>query len=598
MAGAMAPAMAGTMAGVEEAARLSAANGTVFATFTSAEMVAFTLNWCKHLRRLGVLSPLVGVMGPPLPRLPAERLRALGAVLYRARAAESELQRQGGRWFHLLPLLSTGLRVVLSDSDVVWFRHPLAYFAALEAAHPRLDFSISTDAQGASRARRMEGSSDLDVEVWTHCHESMNLGIMHFPPGRRAGSLEAVRQMVAHLREKGNLRRVDQGPINYRWKRGSGLWKWEKPLHAVRDASGGRLCALVNGSVVAAVLPVAQFGNTLTLGLLRLDVAAAVAPYAMHATFMRRQSDAHKIARLREYALWHDPPEYYKASRELRLLTVALHLPPWRGVTIGRGGIPLPHFRLMAAQLTQLRDALFLSRLLRRTLVLPRVACGCELGFFPRHLRPSCTAHPLALPYNCSVDHFLHPPALLALRFYALREASFTANPRADPAFAARVARVRRRADNFEVAAAAEGRAVRLPLRPSASRLVAALGGVEAPTLHVDDLREMVGSLDGAGGRGALVEFHAHAQALLSSWCCTSDERFRRSGGEVPYLLPPLEGQSEWLGEPRLAWAATALASVFRGAGEHALAARLSPCEPGARVFNSPGCKRLRKGRH
>ena len=42
--------------------------------------------------------------------------------------------------------------------------------------------------------------------------------------------------------------------------------------------------------------------------------------------------------------------------------------------------------------------------------------------------------------------------------------------------------------------------------------------------------------------------------------------------GEVPYLLPPLEGQTYWRGEPRLSWVAGALAYSFDAAGDKVMA--------------------------
>ena len=42
------------------------------------------------------------------------------------------------------------------------------------------------------------------------------------------------------------MHRVDQGPMNYRWKFGAGKWKWQRQLYKVHDASGDRLCGLVN----------------------------------------------------------------------------------------------------------------------------------------------------------------------------------------------------------------------------------------------------------------------------------------------------------------------------------------------------------------
>ena len=58
----------------------------------------------------------------------------------------------------------------------------------------------------------------------------------------------------------------------------------------------------------------------------------------------------------------------------------------------------------------------------------------------------------------------------------------------------------------------------------------------------------------------------------MAGRCCTSDPRFKRTAGEVPYLLPPLEGQTHWRGEPRLSWVAGALAYSFEAAGDKAMA--------------------------
>lgn len=84
---------------------------------------------------------------------------------------------------------------------------------------------------------------ELDVEKWRACGTSMNIGIMLFPGGARAGSLRAMSEATEHLSIDNNLKRVDQGPMNYRWKYGYRDFKWPRPLFAESDSSGRRLSA-------------------------------------------------------------------------------------------------------------------------------------------------------------------------------------------------------------------------------------------------------------------------------------------------------------------------------------------------------------------
>ena len=273
-----------------------AVNNTVVVSFTSHNTLQFALNWAAHLSAAGVRGLLVGFLqarpgGRPLLEL-AARLKPFGAVPYAAISPQAGASSQGGRWFHVLPLLRTGARVLLSDVDVVWLRDPVPYLRLLEAAHPSMDMAVSTDAQGPTDLRPLggtPGTAYLDIEAHAACHASMNIGVLAFAPGARPGALRAIREVEAHLSLPGNLRRVDQGPINHRWKRGAAGWAWPRALHARQDGSGWRLCGLCNGSVTAGVLPLALFGNFLTARVLRLHALARVAPLALHATFLRKQ---------------------------------------------------------------------------------------------------------------------------------------------------------------------------------------------------------------------------------------------------------------------------------------------------------------------
>lgn len=293
---------------VEALVHLHAEQNTVVVTFGNSRQRHFTENWVYHLQLVGVGGLLVGMMNArstdPTYRAFALKLRAQGVGVYTVNSPEVSIQPQGGRWFHVLPLIRTGVRVLLSDSDVVWLRDPRPYLERLELTHPLIDFTVSSDQQQPTdnkllrlprRTKRRQRASeadilaeraaDLDVEAYRACGESMNIGMMHFPPGARAGSVEAMVQAVTHLSQENNLRRVDQGPINFRWKHGAGDWRWKHQMHPIRK----RLCALVNDSVVGAVLPSAQFCNTLTYSVLKLWEPLHVRPFAVHATWMRQQ---------------------------------------------------------------------------------------------------------------------------------------------------------------------------------------------------------------------------------------------------------------------------------------------------------------------
>ena len=450
---------------VDALVRLHAVDNTVVVTFGNMRQSHFTENWVYHLRRLGVGGLLVGMMNMRADqqryvRL-AGQLRPLGVGVYTVNSPEVKKQPQGGRWFHVLPLLATGARVLLSDSDVVWMRDPRPYLKRLEERHPvcpalgldpppltaaslnsycgrlsrgqDLDFTVSSDAQGGSDGRRLGAANadrasarqrelgrpvsgagarragahaeaaaddDLDIEEFGHCWTSMNIGIMHFAPGRRPGTLESMNQAVAHLSIENNLGRVDQGPINYRWKFGAGKWRWQRQLHPVRDRSGKRLCGLLNGTSVGGVLPSAQFCNTLTHSVLQLWKATAggpVKPYVVHATWMRNQAEPFKRMRLREETVWRDPPSWYGAGprgNTRRVTALGATDPPagyiayeprlpaeWLQVhpMAYKGGIPTHHLALIHQQLRQLRNAFFIARALGRALILPHTIGSCEM---------------------------------------------------------------------------------------------------------------------------------------------------------------------------------------------------------------------------
>lgn len=131
------------------------------------------------------------------------------------------------------------------------------------------------------------------------------------------------------------------------------------------------------------------------------------------------------------------------------------------------------------------------------------------------------------------------------------------------------------------------GQLIELPRSPSVATLRARLGSHPARLLVLEDALGSFGGWGGDGGTDAagvgsvaaaeVASYHEDAQKLLSNWCCTADERFKRLAGVIPYILPPLEGQSAWRGHAHLRWAAQGLTEVFEKAGESAAAAWVRP---------------------
>ena len=131
--------MVADVADVGALVREHAVDNTVIVTFSNDRQQHITFNWVYHWQQLRVGGLLVGMMNmketQPAYRALATKLRALSVGVYTVNGREVLAQPQGGRWFHVLPLLQTGVRVLLSDSDAVWLRNPLPYFRLLEDRH-------------------------------------------------------------------------------------------------------------------------------------------------------------------------------------------------------------------------------------------------------------------------------------------------------------------------------------------------------------------------------------------------------------------------------------------------------------------------------
>ena len=152
----------------------------------------------------------------------------------------------------------------------------------------------------------------------------------------------------------------------------------------------------------------ATFASGHTYFVQRLYERVKQQPYVVHATF--QFSGTHgKRHRMREAMLWDvDPPEYYDPPGGF--LTFRADVP---AALLNASALSVEgHFALVNHQIRQVRDALALAQVLRRTLIVPPLYCGWDRWWAPHGGRiPNSLTQ---LPYLCPMVRPLPPP--LAMR--------------------------------------------------------------------------------------------------------------------------------------------------------------------------------------
>ena len=363
---------------------LAAGNSSVVhVTFASAMHrvdAALALNWAALLHAAGTRS-LIGLAS--LPTRPIEQAATqVGATLFCADGDMMRQNGQAGRWAEAAKVLALAARlgslsVLVSDADVGWVRNPAAYLAAASSAHPRAAFMLLTDrVTNDYSATRLPGRpSELELEPADSSGASFNIGIVFFC----AHAMRALEAMVHRWvvavgggREvrlpfaRAGLAAWDQGAINDAVLR----------LGLRTDTADTRLLLVDGGRLSMGVLPMLQFANCLTYFVHRSQrEVLGVKPFALHAVYAHGRSDVRKRAVLKEARLWRLRLPAPRDRAQQRYLTFT---PVVSAAAAGAGG-----FALLLSQLDQVLDALRLSLLLNRTLVLPRLFCGDGLLSYP-----------------------------------------------------------------------------------------------------------------------------------------------------------------------------------------------------------------------
>jgi hypothetical protein len=217
-----------------------------------------------------------------------------------------------------------------------------------------------------------------------------------------------------------------------------------------------------------------------------------------------------KIHRLREAALWEDPPEYFDPKKGL-----LAYAPRVRRELIRRAGVMdvASHFALVHDQLVQVRAAFLLAERLGRLLVLPRLVCGLDRFWAPHN--GTIPGSDTTLPIDpCPADHVLDLERMsgVAKLEGVLREHSFLEHPRLPAAV---------RADVRSLAPPdALGDAALRPLRDLAGARVLNL-------THMPDLFATLPADEKAATQRRMREW-------TSIWCC-SQPKSPKAAGHVWY---------------------------------------------------------------
>jgi hypothetical protein len=453
----------------------------------------------------------------------------------------------GGKYFHsLVPTAKAHAALLSSPAPPTFWRAAFPQLAALPQSYVfRPEHAWRDVALGAAElVKALEsGAYELGLEDPGNCNpHQFNSGVMFWRATPAAAELLA-RWRVLLDTSAGNPSADDQLPINVVMKNQSSFCA--TPGTPPGDGGGGSSCGgdrllnvVAGGAACLGLLNLVQFSNGFSYCTARAHETHGARPFALHATYA-----GDKVLKLREEGAFYDEAEYYDGGA--LYLVYEPQVPPEHFHPGLADGAEAPegyytwqkHWKLMQAQLQQLRAALAMAKALGRVLVLPRMACSCQCFFYPGR---NCVieGHRVRLPHVCPTDHWLRPGRLQLPH----REPGFLDNPRLPAAVRDDVATVAP-CEAASAAADAPGclkpglgdAALRAALQPHAAKRVLRLeGGSVAPLW---------------GGFAAKADgdaFEAATAGVLGAWCCLKDhpDGLPHPGVEVwkvPY---------KWEGEP------------------------------------------------
>ncbi|XP_057448825.1 arabinosyltransferase XEG113-like [Lotus japonicus] len=359
----------------------------IIVTFGNYAFMDFILTWVKQLNDLGVSNYLVGAMDTEL----LEALYWKGVPVFDMGSHMSTVDvGWGSPTFHKMgrekvilinSILPFGYELLMCDTDMVWLKNPLPYLAR----YPEADVLTSSD-------QVIPTVVDDRLEVWQEVGAAYNIGIFHWRPTESAKKL--AKEWIELLLADDKI--WDQNGFNDIVHRQLGP--------SVDEDSG--LVYAYDGNLKLGILPSSIFCSGHTYFVQAMYQQLRLEPYAVHTTFQYAGTEG-KRHRLREAMLFRDPPEYYNPPGGF--LSFKPSIP--KSLLLNGNHTIESHFTLINYQIKQIRAALAIASLLKRTLVMPPLWCRIDRLWFPHPgvLEGSMTRQ----PFLCPLDHVFEVNVML-----------------------------------------------------------------------------------------------------------------------------------------------------------------------------------------
>ena len=409
-------------------------------------------NWLWHVRRHASLEPMVFALDRELLKVCQQQ--GLPCVLQDPAAFKADMQRQGKKFTHVgvsklhslkavQSLVEAGHDLIFSDVDVAWLKDPGPYLASEPAADVFISVDCLSPSYDAGRQPKLRHwgnhhSAHLWQGWWPRCGHlegdgygvAFNAGILVFRANPRT---VAFLQMLVDDMYK--MSAAADGHTEAMLHDMTDQESFIKLLTAgampIRILPGSRRAfKAANGVVNAATLPVAEFANGHVYFVQRIHQATGVSPIAVHATY-NPGGNPGKVMRFREELLWRVDPDAYFAGGSY--ITYDDVLPPELVALRDRSETQLEaHLKLMAYYKHVLVHLVALSRILNRTIIMPRFMCLCDRDEHPDNL-PECKfgGSDLELPFRCPMDYVVN--TMKWDKQIEFKESTFLDHPRIAP---------------------------------------------------------------------------------------------------------------------------------------------------------------------